>query len=355
MPPRTRARSVVSCRPCESIDATLCGSVPFHPLPRLAATGGCGGPAAAREERPAACGWRSRLTPTGTSRNTKYPVERVIEDAARLGFDGVEILHRQMDGESPEYVQPAETGRVPRRSRDADAVDPPGLRVARPEGAADRHRSHQTVHRAGGAARHPGGAPQLRPLEDDQVVRRPDEGQGRGAAPAGLHAATMRSAGASRASAPACPTPSGTAWCSRSKTTGASPPTSSTCSTSTSAVNSPWLGINLDTGNFPGRPVRRHRTAGAARHHRAGEDVLRRRRVVHARPRLPAHRRDPAEGRLQRLGIARDGRQGAAGHGGAQEPGRAPRGLRAEPDERLLPPDRCPRFCSSSHVFSGAK
>jgi L-ribulose-5-phosphate 3-epimerase len=28
----------------------------------------------------------------------------VIADAARLGFDGVEILHRQMDGESPEYV-----------------------------------------------------------------------------------------------------------------------------------------------------------------------------------------------------------------------------------------------------------
>ena len=34
----------------------------------------------------------------------KYPVEKVIVDAARLGFDGVEILHRQMDGESPGYV-----------------------------------------------------------------------------------------------------------------------------------------------------------------------------------------------------------------------------------------------------------
>jgi L-ribulose-5-phosphate 3-epimerase len=33
-----------------------------------------------------------------------YPVERVIEDAARLGFDGVEILHRQMHDESPAYV-----------------------------------------------------------------------------------------------------------------------------------------------------------------------------------------------------------------------------------------------------------
>jgi len=31
----------------------------------------------------------------------KYPIERVIENAARLGFDGVEILHRQMSDESP--------------------------------------------------------------------------------------------------------------------------------------------------------------------------------------------------------------------------------------------------------------
>ncbi|QOY89364.1 sugar phosphate isomerase/epimerase family protein [Paludibaculum fermentans] len=35
---------------------------------------------------------------------TKYPIEDVIEDAARLGFDGVEILHRQMTDESPAYI-----------------------------------------------------------------------------------------------------------------------------------------------------------------------------------------------------------------------------------------------------------
>ena len=34
----------------------------------------------------------------------KYPVEKVIEQAAALGFDGVEILHRQMADESPAYV-----------------------------------------------------------------------------------------------------------------------------------------------------------------------------------------------------------------------------------------------------------
>lgn len=37
-------------------------------------------------------------------RPPKYPVEKVIEDAARLGFEGVEILHRQMESETPAYV-----------------------------------------------------------------------------------------------------------------------------------------------------------------------------------------------------------------------------------------------------------
>ncbi len=37
-------------------------------------------------------------------RPQKYPVEKVIEQAARLGFDGVEVLHRQMAEESPAYL-----------------------------------------------------------------------------------------------------------------------------------------------------------------------------------------------------------------------------------------------------------
>ncbi len=37
-------------------------------------------------------------------RKEKYPIEKVIDDAARLGFDGVEILHRQMRDETPAYV-----------------------------------------------------------------------------------------------------------------------------------------------------------------------------------------------------------------------------------------------------------
>ena len=34
----------------------------------------------------------------------KFPVQKVIEQAAALGFEGVELLHRQMDGESPAYL-----------------------------------------------------------------------------------------------------------------------------------------------------------------------------------------------------------------------------------------------------------
>jgi L-ribulose-5-phosphate 3-epimerase len=37
-------------------------------------------------------------------KNERYPIEKVIDDAARLGFVGVEILHRQMTDESPEYL-----------------------------------------------------------------------------------------------------------------------------------------------------------------------------------------------------------------------------------------------------------
>jgi sugar phosphate isomerase/epimerase len=36
-------------------------------------------------------------------RTARYPIEKVIENAARIGFDGVEILHRQMTDESAAY------------------------------------------------------------------------------------------------------------------------------------------------------------------------------------------------------------------------------------------------------------
>lgn len=37
-------------------------------------------------------------------RGDRYPVEKVIDSAAEMGFDGVEVLHRQMEDETPVYV-----------------------------------------------------------------------------------------------------------------------------------------------------------------------------------------------------------------------------------------------------------
>jgi len=37
-------------------------------------------------------------------RGEKYPIEKVIEEASDIGFEGVEILHRQMTDESPAYL-----------------------------------------------------------------------------------------------------------------------------------------------------------------------------------------------------------------------------------------------------------
>lgn len=37
-------------------------------------------------------------------RGDRFPIEKVIDDAARIGFDGVEILHRQMAEESTAYM-----------------------------------------------------------------------------------------------------------------------------------------------------------------------------------------------------------------------------------------------------------
>jgi sugar phosphate isomerase/epimerase len=37
--------------------------------------------------------------------NLKLPIETCIDEAAQMGFDGVEILHMQMEGESNDYLQ----------------------------------------------------------------------------------------------------------------------------------------------------------------------------------------------------------------------------------------------------------
>jgi sugar phosphate isomerase/epimerase len=67
-----------------------------------------GAPSVAAQGRRASSPGRVKIAVSTYSywhfRTPKYPVEQVIDDAARLGFDGVEILHRQMTDESPAYI-----------------------------------------------------------------------------------------------------------------------------------------------------------------------------------------------------------------------------------------------------------
>jgi sugar phosphate isomerase/epimerase len=62
-------------------------------------------PAASSQQKPAG---RIRLAVSTYSywhfRGERFPVEDVIDHAAAVGFEGVEILHRQMRDESPSYV-----------------------------------------------------------------------------------------------------------------------------------------------------------------------------------------------------------------------------------------------------------
>ena len=64
------------------------------------------------------------------------------------------------------------------------------------------------------------------------------------------------------------------------------------------AVNSPWLQGHARYGKFPRRPVRPSQGARAGHRPAASQDLSGRRRLVHARSRLPAHRRNPPRRRI---------------------------------------------------------
>ena len=70
------------------------------------------------------------------------------------------------------------------------------------------------------------------------------------------------------------------------------------------------LQVTTDTGNFLEDPYERLQKL-ALEPSGAGQDLFRRRSVVHPRSRLSTHRPDPADRRLSRLGVP-----GVRGHGG---------------------------------------
>ena len=180
--------------------------------------------------------------------------------------------------------EPVEAGGLPPRPVAADALHPPGLRLAGRRRTA-KHVAH-TKHCIDLAAQM--GIPAIRlnsgrwkTIEsfDDLMKVKGNEPPMQG------YTTRTLSAGASTRSARACRTPKRRACCSRSRITGASPPTSTCCCASTR--RSTRRGSASTSTPATSRAIRtRAREGRAARHDRSGQDLLRRRRMVHARPGL---------------------------------------------------------------------
>jgi sugar phosphate isomerase/epimerase len=186
-------------------------------------------------------------------RGPRYPVLQVLEDAARMGFDGVEILHRQMEDESPSTVNAIRRRAfslglsLPLLSIHQDFVSP-----ARDE--RQRHIRH-TINCLELAARL--GIPAIRlnsgrwktiPSFDELMKVKGNEPP----LPGFTDADALR-------------------WCAESiqeclpaaERLGVMMALENHWGLTTDpenvlkiwrAVNSPWLGVNLDTGNYPGDP-----------------------------------------------------------------------------------------------------
>lgn len=183
----------------------------------------------------------------------KYPIEKVIDHAAQLGFDGVELLHRQMTNESPEYLNRIKRSALlnglalPMFSIHQDFVSP----WADERGQAIRH----TEYGIGLAAklgcqgvRINSGRWRTIRLFDELMKVKGDEPPIPGYNEADGIAWCIESI---RACLPAAERAGvmlllENHWGMTMKTDN--------LMKIVDGVNSPWLGINLDIGNFPGDP-----------------------------------------------------------------------------------------------------
>jgi L-ribulose-5-phosphate 3-epimerase len=186
-------------------------------------------------------------------RGDRYPVERVIENAAELGFEGVEVLHRQMADESAPYLNKLKQLAfknglgLPMLSIHQDFVHPD---------AAERKKDIAHTERCLGLAAHMGiPAIRLNSGRWNTIASFDDLMKVRGNEPA-IKGFTNGDAfrwvvDAIRACLP------------RAEQTGVVMALENHWGLTTDAdvllgiwreVNSPWLVINADTGNFPGDP-----------------------------------------------------------------------------------------------------
>ncbi len=183
----------------------------------------------------------------------KYPIEKVIDHAAVLGFDGVELLHRQFESERPEYLHKL------KRQALARGLDLVMLSIHQdfvsPDAAERKKMVDHTVHCIDlatelgiSAVRLNSGRWQTIPSFDDLMKVKGDE---------------PPLAGYTKSDA--------IKWCVDSireclpaaEKAGVVLALENHWGLTTSVdtllqivdeVNSPWLSINLDTGNFPGEP-----------------------------------------------------------------------------------------------------
>ena len=154
-------------------------------------------------------------------RGERLGIAACIDKAAAMGFDGVEILHVQMQDES-NAAAPEDQAPGPFARTGADGVlDAPGVRQPRRRAAANERPEDALPDRPGLPAGHPHDADQHRPLGDDQVVRRPDGQEGDRAAARGPHRGRGVRLGDRRRSRNSCRAPRSAAWCSAWRTTGA--------------------------------------------------------------------------------------------------------------------------------------
>ncbi len=183
----------------------------------------------------------------------KYPIEKVIANAASLGFEGVEVLHRQMTDETPAYVNGLKRAAfrnglaLPMLSIHQDFVDP--------DPAARQKDVEHTKHCLELAARL--GCPVVRLNSgrwntvksfDDLMKLKGDE------PPLPGHTDDEAFQWCIEAIEACLPTAEKEGVMLALENHWGLTTRPQNLLRIYNAVRSPWLGINLDTGNFPGEP-----------------------------------------------------------------------------------------------------
>ena len=230
-------------------------------------------------------------------RGERLGIAACIDKAAAMGFDGVEILHVQMEDESNAALQKIKRQAHSLGPGPDGLLDAPGVRQPRRGPAAHQRPEDALPDRPGLPPGHPDDADQHRPLGHDQVVRRPHGQEGDRAGPARATPRRRRSAGSSASIEKLLPRAEECGVVLGLENHWGLGRTAEGVLRIVEAIKSPWLQMTLDTGNFLERLLRadgddggQHGAARAG----AGQDLLRRRPVVRARPRLRPDRRDPA-------------------------------------------------------------